>query len=239
MRLATTSRPREARDDGQGVHFAAGSSVEDNRMQFLLDYCRMPREMANDEENWAGLMDGSGWSPLHFLCQAVNRGHLLAEAGAQHRGLDLLGHPAAVVRWLRAGGCELNVPVVHKTQNTNAVGFTALHLLAKPHHKWTREQLDDVLALMEALLEQGALPDSEQPGTGRTPLSLAATAGQYEVAALLLRYGADPANPERDGRTAIERCRSGAQVPMARVLEEARRRWISEDPAAVNQRARH
>jgi ankyrin repeat protein len=122
--------------------------------------------------------------------------------------------------------------------NTNAVGFTALHLLAKPHHKWTREQLDDVLGLMQALLEQRALPDSEQPGTGRTPLSLAATAGQYELAALLLRYGADPANPERDGRTAIERCRSGAQVPMARVLEEARLRWISKDPAAVNQRAR-
>ena len=235
MRLATTSRPREARDDGQGVHFAAGSSVEDNRIQFLVGYCRMPRDMANDEDNWAGLMDGSGWSPLHFLCQAVNRGHLLAEAGAQRVGLDLLGHPAAVVSWLRAGGCNLNVPVAHQTQNTQAVGFTALHLLAKPHHKWTGEQLDDVLALMEALLEQGASPDSELPGTGRTPLSLAATAGQEEVAVLLVKYGADPASPERDGSSVFARCRSGRQMPMLKALEEACRR---RSRAAENQRAR-
>ena len=197
----------------------------------------MPPEIADEAEDWAGMRDGSGWTPLHFLRQALNRGHLLAEAGARRSGLDLLGHPTFVVRWLAAAGCDLNAHIVQKL-NTNAVGFTALHLLAKPHHKWTREQLDDVLGLMQALLEQRALPDSEQPGTGRTPLSLAATAGQYELAALLLRYGADPANPERDGRTAIERCRSGAQVPMARVLEEARLRWISKDPAAVNQRAR-
>jgi hypothetical protein len=192
-------------------------------MQFLIDYCRMPRETANDVENWAGLMDGSGWSPLHFLCQAVNRGHLLAEAGARRRGLDLLGDPDAVVRWLRAGGCNLNVPVAQKTQNTQAVGFTALHLLAKPHQKWTGEQLDDVRALMEALLRQGAWPDSELPGTGRTPLTLAATGGQYAVVELLLKHGADPENPERDGRTLIEMCRSGAQKPMAKLLEEAAR----------------
>ena len=207
----------------------------------------MPSETANGNENWAGLVDNiSGWMPLHFLCQAVNRGHLLAQ-GARRGGLELLGSrnevwscssaAADVVRWLVRAGCELNATIAQRLQ-TDAVGFGALHLLAKPHQKWTHEQLDDVLALMEALLEHGALPDSEQPGTGRTPLSLAATAGQYALAALLLRYGADPANPERDGRTAIERCRSGAQVPMARLLEEARLRWISKDPAAVNQRAR-
>jgi len=196
-------------------------------MQFLIDYCRMPREMANDGENWAGLVDGSGWSPLHFLCQAINRGHLLAEAGARRRGLDLLGDPDAVVRWLRAGGCDLNAPVAHKTQNTNAVGFTALHLLAKPHHKWTGEQLADVLALMEALLEQGALPDSELPGTGRTPLSLAATAGQEELAVLLVNYGVDPATPERDGSSVLDQCVGCRQNPMVRALTRA---------AAENQR---
>ena len=197
----------------------------------------MPPEIADGAEDWAGMMDGSGWTPLHFLCQAVNRGHLLAEAGARRSGLDLLGHPTFVVRWLVAAGCELNAPIVQKL-HTNAVGFTALHLLAKPHHKWTREQLDDVLALTEALLHHGACPDPEVPLTGRTPLSLAATAGQDGLAALLVKYGADPASTERDGRTAIERCRSGAQMPMARVLEEAHRRWISQDPAVVNQRAR-
>ena len=135
----------------------------------------------------------------------------------------------------RAGGCELNAPVVHQTQNTNAVGFTALHLLAKPHHKWTGEQLDDVLALMEALLEQGASPDSELPGTGRTPLSLAATAGQEEVAVLLVKHGVDPASPERDGSSVFARCRSGRQMPMLKALEEACRR---RSRAAENQRAR-
>jgi hypothetical protein len=149
--------------------------------------------------------------------------------------LDLLGHPTFVVRWLMASGCELDAPIVQKLQNTNAVGFTALHLLAKPHHKWTGEQLDDVLALMEALLEQGASPDSELPGTGRTPLSLAATAGQEEVAVLLVKYGADPASPERDGSSVFARCRSGRQMPMLKALEEARRRWSR---AAENQRAR-
>ena len=198
-------------------------------MQFLVDYCHMPRAMAENNEDWAGLMDATGWSPVHFLCQAVNRGHLLAEeAGARRRGLDLLGHPASVVQWLRAGGCSLNVPVTHHAQDTMAVGFTALHLLAKPHHKWTGEQLDDVLALAEALLEQGASPSSELPSTGRTPLSLAATAGQEELAALLVKYGADPASRERDGSTVFERCRRGRQMPMVRALEEARRQRISE-----------
>ena len=138
---------------------------------------------------------------------------------------------ADLVRWLVRAGCELNAPIVQRL-HTNAVGFAALHLLAKPHQKWTQEQLDDVLALMEALLEQGALPDSEQPGTGRTPLSLAAAAGQYEVAELLCKFGADPTRPDRDGQTVIERCRRGSHWPMARALEAASR-------TAANQRARH
>ena len=206
-------------------------------------------ETANGNENWARLVDNtSGWMPLHFLCQAVYRGHLLAQ-GARRGGLELLGSrneawscssaAADVVRWLVRAGCELNAPIVQRL-HTDAVGFAALHLLVKPHQKWTHEQLDDVLALMEALLEHGALPDSEQPGTGRTPLSLAAAAGQYEVAELLCKFGADPARPDRDGHTVIERCRRGAQEPMARMLEVARRRWwTSQDLAAVNQRARH
>ena len=197
-------------------------------------------ETANGNENWAGLVDNiSGWMPLHFLCQAVNRGHLLAQ-GARRSGLELFGgNPSFLVRWLVGAGCELNAPIVQRL-HTNAVGFAALHLLAKPHQKWTQEQLDDVLALMEALLEHGALPDSEQPGTGRTPLCLAAAAGQYEVAELLCKFGADPASPDRDGHTVIERCRRGSQEPMARMLEVARRRWwTSQDLAAVNQRARH
>ena len=142
-----------------------------------------------------------------------------------------------MVRWLVRAGCELNAPIAQRL-HTNAVGFAALHLLAKPHQKWTRDQLDDVLALMEALLEHGALPDSEQPGTGRTPLCLAAAAGQYEVAELLCKFGADPTRPDRNGQTVIERCRRGAQRPMATALEAARRRWQTfQDLAAANQRA--
>ena len=180
----------------------------------------MPPEIADGAEDWAGMMDGSGWTPLHFLCQAVNRGHLLAEAGARRSGLDLLGHPTFVVRWLVAAGCELNAPIVQKLQNTNAVGFRALHLLAKPHHKWTREQLDDVLALAQAILQQGGRVNPEVPHSGRMPLSLAASSGQEELALLLVRYGADPAAPERDGLTPIGICRRGRQPVMASRLEE-------------------
>ena len=81
----------------------------------------------------------------------------------------------------------------------------------------------------------GQSRESVQPGTGRTPLSLAATAGQEEVAVLLVKHGADPASPERDGSSVFARCRSGRQMPMVRALEEARRQWIR---AAENQRAR-
>jgi ankyrin repeat protein len=213
----------------------------------------MSWETANGNENWARLVDNtSGWMPLHFLCQAVNRGHLLAQ-GARRGGLELLGSrneawscssaAADLVRWLVRAGCELNAPIVQRL-HTNAVGFAALHLLVKPHQKWTHEQLDDVLALMEALLEHGALPDSEQPGTGRTPLSLAAAAGQYEAAELLCKFGADPLRLDRDRQTVIERCRRGSHWPMAKMLEVARRKYQTLQDMAkrleiANQRARH
>ena len=119
------------------------------------------------------MRDGSGWTPLHYLSQARNRGHLLAEAGAERSGLHLLGHPASLVKWLLAWSCELDAPIVQQVPDTAAVGFTALHLLAKPRYTRSREQLDDVLTLTEALLHHGACPDPEVPLTGRTPLSSA------------------------------------------------------------------
>ena len=120
-----------------------------------------------------------------------------------------------------------------------AKGFTALHLLAKPYKKWTREQLDDVVALAEAILQQGGNASPEVPRTGRTPLAIAAaSSGQEELALLLVRYGADPAAPERDGLTPIGICRRGRQPVMASRLEEEGSRWSSHDPAAANARAR-
>ena len=113
-----------------------------------------------------------------------------------------------------------------------------MHLLAKPYNKWTREQLDDVLALAEAILQHGGRVNPRVQHTGRTPLAIAASSGQEELALLLVRYGADPAAPERDGLTPIGICRRGRQPVMASRLEEACSRWSSHDLAAANARAR-
>ena len=215
--------------EGSAVLFTAGSDVEANRRQFLQEYCDMPPGLF--EEEWAALRHESGWTPLHFLAQAVNRGHLLAPAGCRRRGLELLGSAESLVRLLRERGCDLDCAV---SQTASAArGFTALHLLAKPYKKWSRDQLEDVLAPAEAILQQGGIADPEVPHSGRTPLAIAASAGQEELALLLVRYGADPAACERDGPTPIEICRRGRQLAMASRLEEERSRRSSFDPAAA------
>ena len=157
-----------------------------------------------------------------FLAQAVNRGHLVAPAGCYLRGLGLLGGAESLVRKLLEHGCDLNAAIEEPAPGFKAaaVGFTALHLLAKPHHKWSPEELDDVLAFAEAILRNGGRVDPHSGRGGRTPMAIAASSGQAELVQLLVRYGADPRALEGDGITPIELCRRGRQNAMANLLAE-------------------
>ena len=161
----------------------------------------------------------------------MNQGHLQAPAGCRLRGLELLGGAEPLLRVMMHGGCDLNA--LTDEHAFAAPGFTALHLLAKPHHKWSRDELDDVLSLAEAILRLGGRVDAFIPHTGRTPLAIAASSGQEALVRLLVRYGADPAAHEGDGFSAIELCRRGRQNAMAALLVElAARRAVGGDESA-------
>ena len=162
--------------------------------------------------------DESGWHPVHFLAQAVNRGHLQAPAGSCLQSLALLGSAETVVGLLISKRCYLDAPVAEYA--AAAAGYTALYLLEKPHRKRSRSELDAVLSLAEAILRNGGRPDRRLPHSGRTPLALAASVGQEDMARLLIRYGADPSVPEGDGATPAELCRRGCQPAMAAALDE-------------------
>ena len=134
----------------------------------------------------------------------------------------MLGTAESLVWKLLAHGGDLNAAVEEPApgRKAAAVGFTALHLLAKPHHKWSPEELDDVLAFAEAILRNGGRVDPPQGRSGRTPMAIAASSGQAELVQLLVRYGAGPRALEGDGITPIELCRRGRQNAMANLLAE-------------------
>jgi hypothetical protein len=88
----------------------------------------------------------------------------------------LLGSAETVVGLLTGRSCDLDAPVAEYA--AAAAGYTALHLLAKPHRKRSRSELDAVLSLAEAILRNGGRPDRRLPHSGRTPLALAASVGQ-------------------------------------------------------------
>ena len=134
--------------------------------------------------------------------------------------MELLGGADAVVSALVGHGCNLSRRIAD-IAGSAAAGFTALHLLAKPHSRRTSEQLEDVLALAQALIRRTADVNARLPRTERTPLAIAATAGQQEMCRLLVAHGADPAAREGpDGLTPIELCRRGRQSSMASMLGE-------------------
>ena len=198
--------------------FTGVASPRANRLEFFRWYCDLPVELLV-EPAWADMRHPSGWRPVHFLAQAVNRGHLQAPRGSPLRGLELLGGADAVVNALVGHGCRLNRRISDTADA--AAGFTALHLLAKPHSRRTSEQLEDVLALAGALIRRTADVNARLPRTERTPLAIAATAGQQEMSRLLVAYGADPTAREGpDGLTPIELCRRGRQSSMASMLGE-------------------
>ena len=85
----------------------------------------------------------SGWRPLNFLAQAVNRGHLLAPEGSSLQALALLGCAQTEVGLLMGKSCDLDAPVAEYA--AAAARYTALHLHAKPHRKQSRSELDAVL----------------------------------------------------------------------------------------------
>lgn len=70
-------------------------------------------------------------------------------------------------------------------------GLTALHYAV----------VQDQPALAELLLAEGADANARVPDTGMSPLGMAALDRNGQLAALLLRFGADPHLPLHEGRT--------------------------------------
>jgi hypothetical protein len=186
-------------------------------LDFFERYAKMPRKFLLGQ-NWASQRNSRGWRPLHFVAQAVNRCHLQTAGRGRMRGLALLGGAESLVEALLLHGCDLDAAI--PLDSSQAPGFTALHLLAKPYRAWSSDERDDVLDLAAAILRHGGSPDPRVPQTGRTPLGIAAAAGQEALARLLVRFGADPTQPEGDGPSPIEICRRGGQTGVAYKLEE-------------------
>ena len=208
--------PEGARREGPAIRFSKGGDVEAHQLEFLRLYCEVPERWISRQ--WGGFRHSSGWQVLHFLAQAVNRGHLLAPAGCPRQGLEVLGGADSMLEEVLDHGGDLDATVSESADC--AAGFGALHVLAKPYHRWSADQLDDVLSLAKAALQRGCRADLRVPHTGRTPLAIAATAGQEQVARLLVGHGADPTVVEGGGMTPIQLCRRGRQIHMAKVLEE-------------------
>ena len=186
--------------ESAAVRFSA-RDVRGRRVEFFRHYCELPEDVFLGR-TWAATRHPGGWRPLRFLAQAASRCHLQAPVGSRlGGGLELLGGAESLLHAMLAGGCDLDA----RTDDTAAAaGFTALHLLAKPHHRWSRRESDDVLSLAEAILHSGGRVDPIAPRAGRTPLGIAASCGQEALVRLLVRCGADPAAPEGDGVTVIE-----------------------------------
>ena len=166
-------------------------------------------------EQWGSWRHGSGLQLLHFLARATSRGQLQSFGG-----LEAMGGAECMVTLLLKNGCQLDA-VGANYSGESACGATALHLLAKLHsRKLSREAVDDILALADALLKNGSRVDPQLPDSGRTPLTIAASYGQEELVRLLVRYGARPLAPDGDETTPIEYCRFFGEDRMARVLAE-------------------
>jgi len=75
------------------------------------------------------------------------------------------------------------------------------------------------LATARAALEQGAQPDTHDPG-GNTPLILAARAGNVALGELLIHYGADMGHKNNDGDSAGSVARAENQKGFRRLLKE-------------------
>ena len=105
----------------------------------------------------------------------------------------------------------------------NRVGFTPLHAAA---------YMDDV-ETAELLLGRGAPVNDQENKAKVTPLSVASEEGNADVAAVLIRYGADVEKAEQNGYTPLTRAlwrvqnevvslllTSGAQCQPVEILEE-------------------
>ena len=213
---APAAAPRSSTPGSGPIMLSREQRLAQRRLQFFIKYCELTEVLLLDR-SWASLSHQTGMQPLHFLAQAVNRGHLQVPAGTGLSGLELLGGAKSMLHAMREHGADLDSPV---GADHLAAGFTALRLLAKPHHRWSQQELGDVLALAEAILQQGGRVDAQVPRTGRTPLALAAAAGQEDMIRLLIRFEADPGAPDGDGVTPIELCRKGRQHATAALLVE-------------------
>lgn len=78
----------------------------------------------------------------------------------------------------------------------------------------------DAEAVRRSAAASPALLDRAGPD-GRTPLMLAAAAGQAELAALLLELGADPAQRDEEGRTAADLAVAGGHADLGQRLGPA------------------
>ncbi|MBX6360824.1 MAG: ankyrin repeat domain-containing protein [Acidobacterium ailaaui] len=216
--------------------------------QHLFDLIRQGKtaeiaDLVNAQPQVAYSRDAQGISALMlavYTQQPVVRDFLLAHCGE----LDVF--EAAAV-----GDCaRLQALIARDAMQARAIspdGWTPLHLAAafstaeavtllvehgahihQVSHNPLRNQplhacvsLNQSVATLSALVEAGADVNATQHG-GFTPLIQAAAAGKREMAAILLRSGANPAARCDQGKAAIDYARERAHRDIVELLEKHR-----------------
>lgn len=97
--------------------------------------------------------------------------------------------------------------LIERDADVNKTGWTPLHYAASS----SAPEAQDMVRL---LLEHAAYIDAASPN-GSTPLMMAASFGQIDVARLLLQEGADPSLKNQLGLTAIDFARQAARDGLA------------------------
>jgi hypothetical protein len=119
-----------------------------------------------------------------------------------------------------------NLPLVYRLlkngADANACGYggeTVLHLAVK-------ESSSENLAIVKLLLEHGARTDARQQDLQWTPLHVCAAVNTKggDIAALLLKHGADPDSPDQYNHTPLFFARDRRNDSVASILESVTKR---------------
>ncbi|KAF3934759.1 Ankyrin-1 [Dactylellina cionopaga] len=176
-----------------------------NSVETLLD-------LEDDIESTASSRINKGCTPLHV---ATESGHLdmvklLVHRGAILRSRDEIGRTPLMlaVIYARTDILKFYLQMDSTLIEEDVDGWTPLNLTIKDQKKKIN------LKTIELLLEKGADPEVEFPGTGLKPLHIIAACENPnpDVLRLLLKYKADPNSSATDGSRPLHSLANGEGI---------------------------